>query len=202
LLGDYNRNGVVDASDYTVWRDTLGASVTPFSGADGSGNGVADAADYDLWKTHFGQTLSGSGAGSGSVTGLVATASLQSVAVNDSVTASQLPDSPVGDAALASVMSIAPTLPWAGPGANKPLQVFVTGILSDESATAVRQDSALLAWFASRKEGQSRHDDADLSGYVEDRAADKSTDSLFGAVDEVFGGPAIPAEKFHQLISA
>ena len=24
LAGDYNRNGVVDAADYTVWRNTLG----------------------------------------------------------------------------------------------------------------------------------------------------------------------------------
>jgi hypothetical protein len=24
LAGDYNHNGIVDAADYTVWRDTLG----------------------------------------------------------------------------------------------------------------------------------------------------------------------------------
>ena len=56
LAGDYNLNGTVDAADYTLWRDTLGAIVTPFSGADGSGNGVVDQADYDVWKAHFGQT--------------------------------------------------------------------------------------------------------------------------------------------------
>ena len=27
LLGDYNHNGIVDAPDYTVWRDSLGATV-------------------------------------------------------------------------------------------------------------------------------------------------------------------------------
>jgi hypothetical protein len=56
LLGDYNLNGVVDAADYAVWRDTLGAVVTAFSGADGDGNGTVEAGDYDIWRAHFGQT--------------------------------------------------------------------------------------------------------------------------------------------------
>ena len=57
LPGDYNLNGVVDAADYTVWRDTLGSNVAPFSGADGDGGGIVDQADYDVWRDHFGQTL-------------------------------------------------------------------------------------------------------------------------------------------------
>jgi hypothetical protein len=63
LLGDYNLNGVVDAADYAVWRDTLGAAVTAFSGGDGNGDGTIDAGDYDVWRAHFGQAA---GAGSGS----------------------------------------------------------------------------------------------------------------------------------------
>jgi hypothetical protein len=58
--GDYNGNGVVDAADYTRWRDTLSQNVAPGTGADGSGNGVIDQADYTYWKTRFGNT-SGSG---------------------------------------------------------------------------------------------------------------------------------------------
>jgi hypothetical protein len=60
VLGDYNGNGIVDAADYTVWRDTLG-STTDFR-ADGNGNGVVDAGDYDVWKMHYGEHA-GSGAG-------------------------------------------------------------------------------------------------------------------------------------------
>ena len=52
--GDYNRDGTVDAADYTVWRDNLGASVAPLTGADGDGNGVVDATDYAVWKSQFG----------------------------------------------------------------------------------------------------------------------------------------------------
>ena len=29
LTGDYNGNGIVDAADYTVWRDTLGDDRSP-----------------------------------------------------------------------------------------------------------------------------------------------------------------------------
>jgi hypothetical protein len=65
LVGDYNLNGVVDAADYAAWRDTLGAAVTAFSGADGNGNGTIEAGDYDVWRAHFGKTTAGSAAGFG-----------------------------------------------------------------------------------------------------------------------------------------
>ena len=57
LLGDYNRNGAVDAADYTVWRDTLGQPVPNSSGADGNGNGMIDSDDYTKWKMNFGAIL-------------------------------------------------------------------------------------------------------------------------------------------------
>jgi hypothetical protein len=50
LAGDYNRNGIVDAADYVVWRNGLGATYTQD--------------DYNVWRSHFGQTA-GSGAGAG-----------------------------------------------------------------------------------------------------------------------------------------
>ena len=65
LPGDYNSNGIVDAADYTVWRDALGQSgLTPFSGADGDGDGEITQADYGVWKSHYGETLPPPGAGS------------------------------------------------------------------------------------------------------------------------------------------
>ncbi|QDU89862.1 Arylsulfatase precursor [Pirellulimonas nuda] len=48
--GDYNLDGAVDAADYTVWRDTLGQKVPPYTGADGNGDGVVDQADSEVWK--------------------------------------------------------------------------------------------------------------------------------------------------------
>ncbi|CAN0351322.1 unnamed protein product, partial [Ectocarpus sp. 4 AP-2014] len=40
LPGDFNLDGVVDAADYTVWRDGLGATYEP--------------ADYDIWSDNYG----------------------------------------------------------------------------------------------------------------------------------------------------
>jgi hypothetical protein len=51
--GDFNDDGLVDAADYTRWRDTLGETVTYFAGADADGNGVIDDTDYDVWQTNF-----------------------------------------------------------------------------------------------------------------------------------------------------
>jgi hypothetical protein len=68
LAGDYNHNGVVDAADYTVWRNSLG-QVGAGLAADGNASGAIDAGDYDVWKSHFGAVSPGIGAGSGSFTG-------------------------------------------------------------------------------------------------------------------------------------
>lgn len=59
LDGDYNGDGVVDASDYTVYRDTLGDSVTIGEGADGNGNGVIDDGDRVVWADNYGATAPG-----------------------------------------------------------------------------------------------------------------------------------------------
>jgi hypothetical protein len=61
-IGDYNDDGIVNAADYTVWRDNLGTSndlpnedpaVTP---------GEVTPEDYEVWKLHFGETCSELGA--------------------------------------------------------------------------------------------------------------------------------------------
>jgi len=45
LPGDFNRDNVVDAADFTVWRDGLGS--------------IYEANDYDIWRSHFGLSLDG-----------------------------------------------------------------------------------------------------------------------------------------------
>ncbi|WP_146397428.1 glycosyl hydrolase [Pseudobythopirellula maris] len=63
LTGDYNGNGVVDAADFTVWRDSLGQTdLIPMSGADGDGDGQVTQADYALWVANFGAVLDGGAA--------------------------------------------------------------------------------------------------------------------------------------------
>lgn len=48
LAGDFNADGMVDAADYSRWRDGLGITYTQD--------------DYDDWKANFGQSLGGSSA--------------------------------------------------------------------------------------------------------------------------------------------
>jgi hypothetical protein len=61
LAGDYNDDGVVDAADFTVWRDSLGGTDLL---NETESLGVVDEADYNAWKANFGATNSGAGAGS------------------------------------------------------------------------------------------------------------------------------------------
>ncbi len=55
--GDYNKNGVVDAADYVLWRKGDLA-------ADSNGDAVIDQTDYDFWRANFGNpNPPGAGAG-------------------------------------------------------------------------------------------------------------------------------------------
>lgn len=51
LQGDYNGDGVVDAADYTVWRDAYGS--TTQLAADGDGDGEIGQGDYTLWAQQY-----------------------------------------------------------------------------------------------------------------------------------------------------
>jgi hypothetical protein len=51
--GDFNADGVVNAADYTAWRDNSpSASESTLNGA-GSGDGVVNAMDYAMWVSHY-----------------------------------------------------------------------------------------------------------------------------------------------------
>jgi hypothetical protein len=67
-LGDYNGDHIVDASDYTAWRDSVGQT-GPGLAADGNGDNMVDDQDYGVWVAHFGESNLGGGGigGSGQV---------------------------------------------------------------------------------------------------------------------------------------
>ena len=66
LPGDFNGNQVVDAADYTIWRDNLGSPEGSLLGGNGTG-GTIDQADYNLWKANFGNVPAASLAASSAV---------------------------------------------------------------------------------------------------------------------------------------
>lgn len=55
LAGDYNGDDIVDAADYTVWRNSLGDEGLHLA-ADGNGDRMITRLDYDIWKMHYGET--------------------------------------------------------------------------------------------------------------------------------------------------
>ena len=61
LTGDYNGNNVIDAADYTVWRDAMTAGSTSL--LNDPTPGIVNESDFTYWRNNFGTAL-GSGAGS------------------------------------------------------------------------------------------------------------------------------------------
>jgi hypothetical protein len=59
LPGDYNGDNVVNAADYTVWRNSRGQTITL---PNDSTPGEVNDDDYAVWKAHFGESI---GAASG-----------------------------------------------------------------------------------------------------------------------------------------
>jgi hypothetical protein len=60
LLGDYNKNGIVDSADYTVWRNSV--HQTGFAlAADGDASGGIGMDDYHVWRDNYGKTSPTSG---------------------------------------------------------------------------------------------------------------------------------------------
>ena len=70
--GDYNRDGRVNAADYTVWRNTRGQNGTGLD-ADGNGDTHVDNSDYAFWKSKYALSAgSGSDANDDSIVNLSA----------------------------------------------------------------------------------------------------------------------------------
>jgi autotransporter-associated beta strand protein len=63
--GDYNGDGIVDAVDYTVWRNNLGDLTEADINNNGDGGGVGPT-DYTFWKQNYGNVY---GSGSGGLAG-------------------------------------------------------------------------------------------------------------------------------------
>jgi hypothetical protein len=179
LFGDYNLNGVVDAADYTVWRDALGANVVAYSIADGNGNGIVDQPDYDVWMMHFGQTVAGAGGGAESAE-FVAKSLGQGTGSANSVRVA--PAEPPASAP--SILS---------PGDAVKNRITAT-VLTQRPVAASLPDESLVASLTSRAGCHQSHEDSAIDSLVQDQTRAESTVSTFATVDEVFAA----MNEFHS----
>jgi hypothetical protein len=159
--GDFNRDGIVDSCDYTLWRNTLGSLVAPFADADGNGDGIVNADDYNIWKSHFGEGLTFSVGG-----GAAAIAEISEPAAG----AVSAPATP-----LLSSTRVERPAPFVRHG---------SGSYSAESITS----DALLAWLATEPRRASANDDDCALDSNADEAELADSNSIAVALDAVFAG--------------
>jgi hypothetical protein len=53
IAGDFNQDGLVDAADFVVWRNSVGQTGAGLA-ADGNGDGTVNQTDHALWRANFG----------------------------------------------------------------------------------------------------------------------------------------------------
>jgi hypothetical protein len=152
-----------------MWRETLGAQVTPFSGADGNGNGLVDEADYEVWRSQFGQTLPPP------MAARVATNLGGPSAAPEELSYRPEPR---------SLLNVRPAFrPTVSDASIRSLRVETPQTAVATSASEARQDAALLAWLSQvSNRGTAEHDAANINidAQVEPRV------SYLASSDQVF----------------
>lgn len=183
-LGDYNQDRTVDAADYPVWRDSFGASVAAFAGADGNGNGVVDQADYDVWKANFGIAATG------------ASSATFAVASSNQEAFTGLPLLAVTSASIVSPSPVSRAADLRQPVLSGPLVertlLSAYGVRSarrQSPLVASNRDQAILAWLAARG-ATPDHDDAFTTRCyakpINVSRDNRSTDDLVESLDLAF----------------
>ena len=202
LEGDYNSDGIVNAADYTVWRDKLGTIVPAYSNPDGSGNGLVDQADYEVWKENFGKTQPAPPMGSGAFVAIPSSES--SVAPQPAMG----PQQSTVDAATAPAVLKEPEVPAVGNSASAASFVFdiarpqIKEVRVPERRTAraiASYDRALIALL------ESRHTNAERPFAVEDveessrnSIDDSSLSRCVDALDLALESLDLHADRAHE----
>jgi len=176
LAGDYNFDGIVNAADSSVWRNTVGSKND--LRADGSGeefgvpDGVVDELDYAFWKASFGNVLeAGGGASSLSTAGQGSSGTREALAEPVAPGPSQL----AGELRLAA--------PIVVDSAKRSSPADETIVNGKATTSDLRSDGALVAWLAARTTPKSR-DDGAIASATHDQNAEEG--EFCTALDRVF----------------
>jgi hypothetical protein len=200
FFGDFNGDSSIDASDFVVWRKTLGTIGVPaYSGADGDGDGMIDQDDYGVLRAHYGKILpAGAASGMGSVAAGTSDtggqseintsfATLAEPLARDSQQGAGNREPPAGEPL--TTMTSAPVVQvWRSVfdavGGRTALPPGACRVATVESrVSANRHDAALLTWVSTEWDRDSRD-----RGAGDDKAQDKldSRDSVFASLNRAF----------------
>lgn len=181
LPGDYNLDEMVDAADYTVWRDTLGQEVDFFDGADGDGDGTIDDGDYDVWKLNFGNSLVGGGSVAESLSSTEPLSFAAAASLDGSIVVTTLEQiAPAPAVPVLSYVTQRPALPWVGRAAADHTTISAPTKLN-------REDSdALIAWLTTQPRSTAASDDAFERDADRTAANDADADPIEAALDTAF----------------
>ena len=182
LFGDYNRNGVVDAADYTTWRDTLGqTSLAPYRGADGSGDGTIGPEDYQVWKSHFGQMLQQLGAGSAAPIASAAATTISSLIADA--------HSAIRDGGFYVTGRSRPpvTVSLQKTPSDGLFEVLRRPTSIPRLSSKANMDAGLLAWLAARNDSRRIDHNTPGESSLADQTGKTESDTRLDLVDGVFG---------------
>jgi hypothetical protein len=143
LAGDYNGDGIVNAADYSVWRNNLGAMISLPNEI--ASFGAVTQEDYDVWKAHYGDTAA-AGAGGAGGGAMLAAAQVESPSVPEAGDSARR----VGREPVAVRLSNSVQQPPADLEAGYPAGFSGRVRQRMPIDTAVRQDRLLEAWAATR----------------------------------------------------
>jgi hypothetical protein len=201
LPGDFNRDGVVNAADYTVWRDSLRATDATASQGDATGEGLVDEADYAVWRGNYGATapekfVTAVGLPEGSlVATVVSTAAPTSTAVELGAAGPEVPSAATVSAERDEAFELTndepamviswPTILDPITGFGEPEEPEPRRRSRDDSfRTAARLSRRLELLLSSRNEPA---EDADRDEQRRQLENDPETDDWASTLDELFG---------------
>ncbi|MEX2318120.1 MAG: choice-of-anchor Q domain-containing protein [Pirellulales bacterium] len=181
LVGDYNFDRVVNAADYTIWRNTVGSAID--KRADGNRDGTIDMADHTAWKTHYGEVLATSGAGSGAAL----TETVTAPAPEEPSTASDESGAVVEGSSASSMSSAAGLL--AAPTSDSQRASAARQLAAATGpAGPASNDAALLAWLAMSTHVAGPGDEQSTDDDGSDLPAGDSDGGELDSMDAVFAG--------------
>jgi hypothetical protein len=179
MLGDYNRDGGVNAADYVMWRKLFGTSFAPpFVGADGDGDSSIDPGDYDVWTEHFGEALPGSG---GSEQSRVESRGSSAGVLNQAVSLNSAESGPGAQRSMPVSETLAyvaaPVRDADGPQSARRVRQESLTLAHSRSTLALSQNTLALT-LSQGERGVEKWQDRALVAWLDSRASERSLQTV------------------------